>query len=427
MDDGSRSPWIIVAALLFCAAYFAVAGTAFASASRIRVKTAADRGDARAKTALYVLDHFDRAISTILIGTNIVHIAAASLVTVAVTRVWGLSAVTLSTVITTIVVFFAGEMLPKSIAKKYPERLSLACAGSLRLLMRLFAPLSALLTWIGETAAKLTPGEGELSVTEDELYDIIEDMTEEGSLDEDRGDLISSALQFGDVTVESILTPRVDVEAIDIDDSPEEILTQVKSQNHSRLPVYEGSVDNVIGVLQIRTFIKAYLRQGKAMDIRPLLDPACFTHQSTKIDELLPRMSRERMNMCVVTDNYGGTLGIVTVEDILEELVGEIWDEDDIVKEPMEDLGDGVWLVDADESVSDVLEQLDYEDPEENEELVNTLMGEWAYEQFSAIPKVGDSFHYHRLSVTVSHMEHNRILKLKVCLLPEDEEGGEQA
>ena len=427
MDDGSRSPWFLVAALLLCAAYFAVAETAFASASRIRVKTAADRGDARAKTALYVLDHFDRAISTILIGTNIVHIAAASLVTVAVTRTWGLSAVTLSTVLTTIVVFFAGEMLPKSIAKKYPERLSLACAGSLRLLMRLFAPLSALLTWIGETAAKLTPGEGEISVTEDELYDIIEDMTEEGSLDEDRGDLISSALQFGDVTVESILTPRVDVEAIDIDDSPEEILSQVKSQNHSRLPVYEGSVDNVIGVLQIRTFIKAYLLQGKAMDIRPLLDPVCFTHQSTKIDELLPRMSRERMNICVVTDNYGGTLGIVTVEDILEELVGEIWDEDDVVKEPMEDLGGGLWLVDADESVSDVLEQLDYEDPEGNEELVNTLMGEWAYEQFSAIPKVGDSFHYHRLSVTVSHMEHNRILKLKVSLLPEEEEGGEQA
>lgn len=426
MDDGSRSPWIITVLLLFCAAYFAVAETAFASASRVKIKTAADRGDGRARAALYVLDNIDRAISTILIGTNIVHIAAASLVTVAVTRRWGLSAVTLSTVITTIVVFFVGEMLPKSIAKKYPERLSMSCAGPLRFIMRLFYPLSSFLTWIGEAAARLTPGEAEISVTEDELYDIIEDMTEEGSLDEEQGDLISSALQFGDVTVESILTPRVDVQAIDIDDGPEDILSQVKSQNHSRLPVYEDSIDNVIGVLQIRTFIKAYLHEGKALDIRPLLDKPFFIHQSTNIDELLPLMSKNRQNMAVVTDNYGGTLGIVTVEDILEELVGEIWDEDDVVDEPMVDLGGGLWLVDADESVSDVFEQLDFEDPEENEELVNTLMGEWAYEQFTAIPQVGDRFMYHNLSVTVAAMEHNRILKLRVSVEQPQEQGGEE-
>ena len=424
MDDGSRLPWIIAVLLLFCAAFFAVAETAFASCPKSRVKAAAERGDARAKTALLILDDFDKAISTLLICTNIVHIATASIVTVAVTKLWGLSAVSISTIVTTIVVFFAGEMLPKSIAKKYSEPLALATGPVLRFLMKLFTPLSALLAWIGQSAAKLTPEENPVSFTEDELYDIIEDMTEEGSLDEQQGELISSALQFGEVTVESVLTPRVDLVAVDISSSLEDILAVIKTTNHSRLPVYEGSVDNIIGVLQIRKFIKAYLRLGNNLDLRPLMDEVFFIHQSTNIDELLPVMSKRKLNMAVVTDNYGGTLGIVTVEDILEELVGEIWDEDDVVEESFVALGDGVYMVGADESVSDVFEQLGFEDPEADEELVNTLMGEWAYEQFSAIPKVGDSFRYHQVQVTVASMTHNRILKLKVTLLPEAEEGG---
>ena len=425
MDDGSRLPWILAVLLLFCAAFFAVAETAYASCPKSRVKAAAERGDARAKTALLILDDFDKAISTLLICTNIVHIATASIVTVAVTKMWGLSAVSISTIVTTIVVFFAGEMLPKSIAKKYSEPLALATGPVLRFLMKVFTPLSALLTWIGQSAAKLTPDETPVSFTEDELYDIIEDMTEEGSLDEQQGELISSALQFGEVTVESVLTPRVDLVAVDISSRLEDILAVIKTTNHSRLPVYEGSIDNIIGVLQIRKFIKAYLRLGNNLDLRPLMDEVFFIHQSTNIDELLPVMSKRKLNMAVVTDNYGGTLGIVTVEDILEELVGEIWDEDDVVEESFVELGDGIYMVDADESVTDVFEQLGFEDPEADEELVNTLMGEWAYEQFSAIPKVGDSFQYHQVQVTVAAMTHNRILKLKVALLPETEEGGQ--
>ena len=426
MDDGSRLPILCAVLLLFCAMYFAVAETSFASASRVRLRMAEERGDDRARKALYVLDHFDQAISAILIGTNIVHVSAAALVTLGVTRRWGLSAVSISTLITTGVVFFAGEMLPKSIAKKFSDKLALSTAGSLAFLMKLFGPLSRLLTRIGEAVSKLTPGDVEKSVTEEELYDIIEDMTEEGSLDEEQGELISSALQFGDVSVENVLTPRVDLTALDIRSSHEEILDCIKTTTHSRLPVYEGSIDNIIGVLQIRKYIKAYLRQGKDLDIRPLLDEVFFIHQSMNIDELLPVMSKRKHNLAVVTDNYGGTLGIVTVEDILEELVGEIWDEDDVVEEPIVEIAEGVLDVDAEESVSDVLEHLGYEDPEEDEELVNTLMGEWAYERFAAIPKPGDAFTYHRVSVTVSSMDHNRILKLRVTLLPE-EEGGEPA
>ncbi|MCR5664741.1 MAG: hemolysin family protein [Oscillospiraceae bacterium] len=430
MDDGSRlsmTPWIIAIVLLFLAAFFAVTETAIASVSRSRIKARAEKGDPRAISAQTVLEQFDRAVTTLLICTNLVHIAAAAIVTVAVTRIWGLGAVTASTLITTVVVFFAGEMLPKSLAKKYSERFTLSNAGTLLLLMKLFAPLSSLLTAIGRAASAHVKDDAELTVTEDELYDLIEDMTEEGSLDEEQGELISSALQFGDVTVESILTPRVDLAAIDVDESNEEILATIKAQNHSRLPVYEGSIDNVIGILQIRKYIKAYLRAGAALDPRPLLDKPLFVHQSTNIDELLPILSKNRQNMAVVTDNYGGTLGIVTVEDILEELVGEIWDEDDVVEEAVVSLQDGSFRVDAEESVSDVFETIGFEDPEEDEELVNTRMGEWAYEQFTAIPAVGDSFAYHGLRVTVSEMEHNRILKLTVTPPAGAEEGGEDA
>ena len=426
MDDGSRLPiFFPMILLLLGAVYFAMAETAFAACSKTKLKAAADRNEAGAEQALYILNHFEQAISTMLIGTNLCHLFLSALVTMAVTRRWGLSAVTVSTVLTTLAVFFAGEMLPKSIAKKFPERLAKACANSLRAFMTLLFPLSWLLSRIGETAAKLSRSEPELSVTEDELYDIIEDMTEEGSLDEEQGELISSALQFGDLTVESVLTPRMDVAALNVDADGEEILQQIKATTHSRLPVYEGSIDRIIGILQIRKYIKAYLRGGELPELRSLLDEAFFIHQSTELSELLPMLSRERINMAVVTDNFGGTLGIVTVEDIVEEIVGEIWDEDDIVEETVTDLSENACIFDADEHVSDLFEHLGYEDPEDNDELVDTRLGEWAYQMFDAIPDVGDSFQYHELTVTVTEMEHNRILKLKAVRTPETPEGGE--
>ena len=425
MDDGSRLPIILAIFLLFGAVYFAVAETAFAACSKARLKAASERSEAGAGQALYILNHFEQAISTMLIGTNLCHLFISALVTLFVTRRWGLSAVTVRTILTTRAVFFAGEMLPKSIAKKYPERLAKACSGSLRVFMTLFYPLSWLLSKIGESAVKLSRQEPELSVTEDELYDIIEDMTEEGSLDEERGELISSALQFGDLTVESVVTPRMDVVALNVDAGGDEILAQIKAQNHSRLPVYEGSIDRIIGILQIRKYIKAYLRGGEQPELRSLLDEAFFVHQSTELSELLPMMSRQRINMAVVTDNFGGTLGIVTVEDIVEEIVGEIWDEDDVIEETVTDLSENACIFDADEHVSDLFEHLDYEDPEDNDELVDTRLGEWAYTMFDEIPDIGDSFRYHDLTVTITEMEHNRILKLKAVRKPALPEGGE--
>ena len=427
MDEGS---WLSIAALVFLligAIYFAAAETAFASVSRPRLRARHEKGDIRAKRALRVLDDFDRAITTILIGTNIVHLSAAAIVTLLVTRCFGAGAVVWGTVATTLVLFYFGEMLPKSVAKRYSERLCLHTAGSLCFFMRVFAPLSNLLAAIGRGAAKLTKGDGEVSVTEDELYDIIEDMTDAGALAEKQGDLVQNALEFGDITVEHVLTARVDMAAADISWPPERITEFIREQRHSRLPVYDGSIDNIVGILQIRKFIKAWLSGGGQVDVRALLDEPYFVPATTNVDDLLPEMSKKRLNMAIVTDAWGGTLGLVTVEDILEELVGEIWDEEDVVEEFYQPLGGGRFELDARLDVQEAFDLLEFEDPEDNEELVHKSLSEWTLEQFDLMPAQRDSFTYHGLEFTISDVFQHRIRKLTARRLPDDgpSEGGE--
>ena len=421
MDDSTRSSVLIVTALILTAMYFAVCETAFASVPKARIRARAEKDERSAVNALYVIEHFDRAITTLLICTNIVHLAAASVTTVMVTRIWGLSAVSISTIIMTLVVFFFGEMLPKSFARKYSERCSLAVAGMLRFLMMILRPFSALLSSIGNMASRFFSEEAEVSVTENELYDIIEDMTEDGTLDEEQGDLISSALQFQDVTVGSILTSRVDVAAIDIDMTQEEILALIKRENHSRMPVYQDNIDTVIGILQIRKYIRKYINDGRVDDLRALLDEPFFVHQSAKVNDVLTVMSKAKMNVAIVTDNFGGTLGIVSVEDILEELVGEIWDEDDQVDEPIIRLSDDSYSISAEEPVLGVFDELGLKySEEEEEELTNKLMSELAYESFARIPKEGDRFTSHGAEISVLSMKQNRIIRLLVQVFPQD-------
>lgn len=424
MDD--ISSWLLIAVLLLCAAYFAAAETAYASVSRVRIKTSADKGDRRAEKALQILNQFEKAITTILIGNNIVHLATASVATLIATHRWGLSAVAVATVVTTMVVFFAGEMLPKSIGKRYSEHIALAVAPLLWLLMRIFSPISSLLAVIGSGVAKLTGKDTEVTVTEDELYDIIENMKDEGELDAEKGELVHSALMFDDITVESVLTARVDVIAIDVEADPETVIHLIREQYHSRIPVYRGSIDNIIGILQIRKYIKAYMKQGTAVDLEHLLDAPYFIHQSSKIDDLLRAMSLRKLNMAVVTDNYGGTLGIVTVEDILEELVGEIWDEDDEVVERFVKLPDGKFELNAELEMEEAFELMGYEDPEDPD-WEHKLIGEWAYEHFEFMPREGDSFVYNGLQFFISQMKQNRIVKLIAEVPFPSAEGGEQA
>ena len=328
-DPDPRISYLAVALLIYLAAWFAVTETAIASVSKNKLKTASDRGDYRADDALFALENFDRAITTILICTNIVHISAASIVTVAVTRTFGLSWVTLSTFITTILVFFFGEMLPKSIAKKTPEKYALSHGHLLVVLMKIFTPFSSVLASIGNFASKITKSEPEISVTEDELYDIIDDMEEEGTLEEDESELIQSAIEFGDQTLSGIYTPRENIFAIDIDTPPEEMLEMIKEQTHSRIPVYEYEFDNIIGILQIREFMIEFIKHGKDTDVRSLLSKPLVLRRDYNIDDILQLMSEHKYTLAVVKNKQGKVMGLVSMEDILEELVGEIWDEDE--------------------------------------------------------------------------------------------------
>ena len=427
MDDGSKPPLLWVILLLLGAAYCAITETALSSVSRNKIKASADHGNARAKRVLAILEDFDKAITTLLICTNIFHLATASIVTVYVTRRWGLDAVTLSTIITTVAVFFAAEMLPKSIGKKQPQKIILACAPLLSFLMKALSPIARFLTWIGRGISNRSKADAPVSVTEEELHDIIDEMAEEGTLDENQSDLISSALEFGDLTAESILTPRVDISAIDIDDDPYRILAFIKNQTHSRIPVYERSIDNIIGVIQIRKYLKSYLQTGRMPDIRSTMDKVYYAHQSTEIHELLPEMSKRKLNMAVITDSYGGTLGIVTVEDILESLVGEIWDETDVVQEPIIKIDEDTYLCEATQTLNAVFDFIDFDDPEDDEkDGANLQIGEWVYEQFTSIPKMGESFEYHNLRVSVENIQHNRILQVRIQVLPKPEEDEEE-
>ena len=423
---GDGPLWLGALLLMAAANLIAVAETSLASCSKVKMKMERERGNKRAGMVLDALERFDRTIAAILIVTNVAHLGAAALVTMAVTRRWGLSAVTVSTLLTTLALFFFAEMLPKSFAKKYADSLALRCVIPLRGISAVLSPLTAVLSWIGDLALRLSPGSGEedVSVTEDEIHDIIDDMTEEGSLDEEQGDLISSALEFNDLTVESVLTPRVDVKAVDIDTEPQEILEEIRNQNHSRLPVYEGSIDNIIGILRIRRFLRAWIQlrdeegeeEARAMNVRKLLDDPLYVTENTKVDTLLHTMSREKQSIAIVTDHYGGTVGIVTVEDILESLVGEIWDEEDEVEDAVIDLKNGSFLVDAEETVSDAFWEIGFEEPRSDESLMNKRVGEWVYEHFSTVPKVREHFEYEGLKVYVARMEHNRIRKVMMKL-----------
>ena len=329
MDADSRISLIFIFVLLLLAAIFAISETAFASASQSKIKVSADRGDERAEKALNILENIEAAISTLLICTNIVHLTIATVVTVMVTRLWGLSVVSISTIITTLVVFFAGEMLPKSIAKKNPEKYALRTAGLLSVMMKVFKPFASLLTLIGIQAAKLAKSEPEISVTEDELLDIFEDLTEEGVLDEEQEDMLSSVLEFTDTRTGRILTPKKKIIGIDVNTPKDKIIQELNDITHSRIVVYDSEIDNVLGILRIREYLKLYLNTHEIPDLREVMDEPYWVSSKTMADELLEEMSSARQNIALVRGVNGKFIGLVSIEDILEELVGDIFDESD--------------------------------------------------------------------------------------------------
>ena len=410
MDDGSMTLWVTLVILVAFSAFFSASETAFSSLNQIRLKSRADDGDRTAARVLAMSEQYDKLLSTILIGNNIVNIAAASIGTIIFTKMLGAErGATVSTMVLTIVVLIFGEVTPKSLAKEMPETIATAVAPVLSLLMLVLTPLTWLFSQWKRLLNHFVHSSESDTITEGELMTMVSEAENDGELTDRESELIRSAIEFDDVEVEEILTPRVDVVAVSDDISLEELAQTFAESGYSRLPVYHGTIDNIIGVVHEKDFYIARLK--KATKIDDLVAPTLYTTGSTQISQLLRTLREQHHHMAVVVDEYGGTEGIITLEDILEELVGEIWDEHDEVTEDFRKQSDGSWLVSGSASVDDLFETLDL--PEDEDIDSNTVNG-LVQEKTCHLPKVGDHFSLGEYDGVVTRTARRRVTEVRL-------------
>ena len=402
--------WVALVILVGFSAFFSASETAFSSLNQIRLKSRAEDGDSSAARVLAMAEQYDKLLSTILIGNNIVNIAAASIGTILFTQMLGAErGATMSTIVLTIIVLIFGEVTPKSLAKEMPEKVATAVSPFLVLLMALMTPLTWLFTqWKKLLGHFVHSGEAD-TITEGELMTMVSEAENDGELTDRESELIRSAIEFDDVEVEEILTPRVDVVAVEDDIPLEELAQTFAESGYSRLPVYHGTIDNIIGVVHEKDFYIARLK--KATKIDDLVVPTLYTTGSTQISQLLRTLREQHHHLAVVVDEYGGTEGIITLEDILEELVGEIWDEHDEVTEDFRKQSDGSWLVSGSASVDDLYEELDL--PEEEDIDSNTVNG-LVQEKTCHLPKVGDRFTLGEYDGVVTRTAKRRVTEVRL-------------
>ena len=393
---------IIMAVCLLLSAYFSATETAFSSASTTRLKTLAEKGNANAALACRLLEQYDRLLSTILIGNNIVNIATASIGTVLFVHHYGDAGATISTVVVTVVVLIFGEISPKSIAKDCAERFAMFSAPILRVLIWVLLPLNLLFSLWKRLLAKAFRLNGESKMSQEELLMLVDEVQQGGSIDKSEGELLRNALEFRDLTAAEILTHRIDLEAVDIGESHEEIARAFTQSRFSRLLVYRDTIDQIVGVLHQKDF---YIN-GKMTDqpITEIMTEPLFVYQHTKIRDILKMLQHQKSHVAVVVDDFGGTLGIVTMEDILEELVGEIWDEHDEVEEDFEKLDENTYRVDCSVSLEDFMEFFGVK-----LESDSVSVGGWVMEQLNRVPSKGDSFTAQNLEITVSDLSAYRV------------------
>ena len=402
--------WVALVVLVAFSAFFSASETAFSSLNQIRLKSRADDGDRTAARVLAMAEKYDKLLSTILVGNNIVNIAAASIGTIIFTQMLGAErGATVSTIVLTIVVLIFGEVSPKSLAKEMPETVATAVAPVLSLLMMVFTPLTWLFSQWKRLLNRFVHSSESDTITEGELMTMVSEAENDGELTDRESELIRSAIEFDDVEVEEILTPRVDVVAVEDDIPLEELAQTFAESGYSRLPVYHGTIDNIIGVVHEKDFYIARLK--KATKIDDLVVPTLYTTGSTQISQLLRTLREQHHHLAVVVDEYGGTEGIITLEDILEELVGEIWDEHDEVTEDFRKQSDGSWLVSGSASVDDLYEELDL--PEEEDIDSNTVNG-LVQEKTCHLPKVGDRFTLGEYDGVVTRTAKRRVTEVRL-------------
>ena len=415
VSSGISQILIIVCVVL--SAYISATETAFNSVNRIRLKSLAEKGDGKAALVLKLLEEYDKLLTTILIGNNLVNIAATALATVLFVRLLGEDRGTgIATLVITLVLLVFGEVTPKSLAARFPERFAGFSAPVLRVLMAVMTPLTVLFGLWKKLLSLLIKDEEDRGITEDELLTMVDVAEDEGGINEQESALLRNSIDFMDQEAQDILTPRVDIEGVEKGESRETIAERFAETGYSRLPVYEGDLDHIVGILYQKDFYNK-LRGDEGRDVSEIIRPVIFVSEHRKLGSLLRELQQKKMQIAVVLDEFGGTRGIVTMEDILEELVGEIWDEHDEVVNEIEKVSDDEYLVMGGTNLEKLMDEL--ERSTESDAL--TVSG-WVLETAGHLPVQGEELVRDGMEITVLEMEEKRVRRIRLKLLPESEE-----
>ena len=407
---------LICAAIVLCIVlsnFFSSSEMAYSACNRLRLENAADEGSRRAKTALKIVQNFDNALSAILIGNNLVNIASASLGSILVILLTGRDSYTwVSTLVLTLLVIIFGETIPKITSKKAANRVALRNAYPVRVLMIVLRPVVWLVVGLVNLLTFwIKPRDDDNEEAVEELQSLIETAEDEEVLNEDRSELVQAAIDFSDVSAFEVMTARVDVEAIDIDDSWEEIYSMVEQTSYSRIPVYEDSIDHVIGVLYLNHFLKAVSEGNR--DIRSMLMEPCYIYKTMKLPDVMNQLRRARQHLAIVCDEYGGTLGVLSMEDVIEQIVGDIWDETDPVEIEIVRRDENLYELDGSLPIAEFLSLFDLD--EDSFEADSDTLGGWTIESFGGrFPVSGESFRYENLQITVLAMDGRRVDRVLV-------------
>lgn len=404
----------LIVILIVCSAFFSATETALNSANKIRLKNMADNGSHAAQRTLNILAKYDKALTTILIGNNIVNIACSSIATILAINLVGEKYGSLvSTIATTVIVLIFGEVMPKSIAKDFAEPMAMIASGIISFLMVIFTPFSAFFILLKKGLSKIFHRKESVSMTEEELKVMIDEIEDEGVLETQESNLVRSALEFDEITVDEIITPRVRITAVEAGENIDDVRKKFLQEEYSRMPVYERTLDNIIGIITEKEFFKQY-EKSSDFTIRSIMQETIYLPQMQKLSEVFRTMQKQKCHMSVVLDQHGGTLGIVTMEDILEELVGEIWDESDEVKSPVTVVGNNIFEVYGDVSLNSLRRFLEARDiPADIKSEAHTVAG-WVLGLFGSIPKSGDVISSGCFTVTVLDAAELRVNRVRI-------------
>ncbi|MBQ4570756.1 MAG: HlyC/CorC family transporter [Bacilli bacterium] len=404
---------IIILICLILSAYFSASETAFSTFNKIKIKNLAEKGNRKAKLVLNISENYDTMLSTILIGNNIVNILSASLSTILfISWINETSGPTVSTAVMTVIVLIFGEITPKTLAKKRPEAFAMFAAPFLKFLMVILFVFTFIFKKWQDFISKLVKDKEEDQVTEEEILTLVEEATEDGVLDEDESELIKSAIEFGDLEVIDIFTPRVDVKALPLDATYEEIDQAFTGNAFSRLPIYDEDIDHIVGIIYYKDFYQAEEENFKLSDI---IKEPMFVMKHKLVNELLKEFQTNKQHFAVVSDEFGSVAGIVTMEDILEEIVGEIWDEYDEIHEDVKKVSENVYIVSGKANIDKVLEIFDIE-----KDIEPVTVNGWIAEELKTLPSRGAKLQYENLKIEVIKMKGRRIESVKITVIPKE-------